>query len=163
MSRLRAHGVEANLPAGFEGRIYRRTPAPGETAYTVCQFATFALQSGAGDFGNGFVGSMTPDDVFVVLFEYGPESVGRRLFAAQRMPRPLTAGAFVPSVLRRALPGQSGTQWFFTESGRPFSFYAVLGSQALGAQLVPLVNQLLSSLTLSPATPATPVPAALWN
>ena len=35
--------------------------------------------------------------------------------------------------LRRGLPGQSGTQWFFTEAGRPFSFYAVLGSHALRA------------------------------
>jgi hypothetical protein len=159
LSRLRAHGVEANLPAGFEGRIYRRTPAPGETAYTVCQFATFALQSGAGDFGNGFVGSMTPDDVFVVLFEYGPESVGRRLFAAQRMPRPLTAGAFVPSVLRRALPGQSGTQWFFTETGRPFTLYAVLGSHARRAVLVPKVNQLLAGITILAAPADARVPA----
>ena len=57
--------------------------------------------------------------------------------------------------LRRGIPGQSGTQWFFTEAGRPFSFYAVLGSHALRPALVPHVNTLLSSLTLSPAAVAT--------
>ena len=52
--------------------------------------------------------------------------------------------------LRRGIPGQSGTQWFFTEAGRPFSFYAVLGSHALRPALVPRVNTLLTSLDAEP-------------
>ena len=66
--------------------------------------------------------------------------------------------------LRRGIPGQSGTQWFFTEAGRPFSFYAVLGSHALRPALVPRVNTLLSSLTLSPAVSGPPAPRGpQWN
>ena len=76
----------------------------------------------------------------------------------------LTVADFRTTVLRRGLGGQSGTQWFFTEAGRPFSFYAVLGSHALRPALVPHVNTLLSSLTLSPAAVAD-LPAARpqWN
>jgi hypothetical protein len=159
LSSLRAQGIEAELPAGFEGRIYRRTPAPGESAYTICQFATFPLVPGAGDFGNSLVEKLTQDDVFVVLFEYGPESVGQRLFAAQLMPRRLSVTDFVPSVLRRALPGQSGTQWFFTEKARPFTLYAVLGSHARRAVLVPRVNSLLAGITILAAPAPERVPA----
>jgi hypothetical protein len=132
-------------------------------SYPVAHFATFPLPDDVGDFGSGAVTLMGATDVFATLFEYGPESVGTVLFGRQGRPVSLTTADFRRTVLRRALGGQAGTQWFFTEAGRPFSFYAVLGSQALASQLVPLVNQLLASLSLSPATPTTPVPAALWN
>ena len=85
------------------------------------------------------------------MFEYGPESLGTALFAQQGRPAGFSETDFSPMTLRRGIPGQSGTQWFFTEAGRPFSFYAVLGSHALRPALVPHVNTLLSSLTLSPA------------
>jgi hypothetical protein len=98
------------------------------------------------------------------LFEYGPESLGTALFARQGRPAGFSETDFSPMTLRRGIPGQSGTQWFFTEAGRPFSFYAVLGSHALRPALVPRVNTLLSSLTLSPAAIAD-LPAARpqWN
>jgi hypothetical protein len=162
VATISAHGIVARLPDGFEGRIFVRPAAVGVT-YPVGQFATFPIPDDIGDFGSGAVTLMGPSDIFATLFEYGPQSVGTALFARQGRPFSLTPADFRRTVLRRALAGQAGTQWFFTESGRCFSFYAVLGSQARGPQLVPLVNQLLSSLTLSPAAPATPVPAAPWN
>jgi len=66
-------------------------------------------------------------------------------------------------VLRRGLVGQSGTQWFFTEAGRTFSFYAVLGSHVLRGQVVPRVNTLLTSLALSPVAPDVPAARPRWN
>jgi len=93
---------------------------------------------------------MTPQDVFVVLFEYGPESIGKALFARQGMPSALNPQDFRPYVLRRGLGGQSGTQWFFTELSRPFTLYAVLGSHAQRFSLVPRVNSVLSQLTVEP-------------
>ena len=154
MTTIGAHGIGASLPEGFEGRIFVRPASPGATTYPVAQFATFPIPDDVGDFGSGAVNLMRPGDVFATLFEYGPESVGTRLFAHQGRPRSLTPGHFSTSLLRRALVGQAGTQWFFTEAGRPFSFYAVLGSHGLGRVLVPRVNALLRQLTISPA----PVP-----
>ncbi len=170
MATLRAYGNEAPLPSGFEGRIFVR-PTVGEgVPYPVAHFATFALPEQVADFGGGAVNLMGVNDIFAVLFEYGPESVGKRLFARQGMPRSLGAGDFRPYVLRRGLGGQSGTQWFFTEKGRPFTFYAVLGSHARRTALVPELNELIGDLSISPAVPAvTPAPAAIpadgaaWN
>lgn len=150
MGSLRAHGIAAALPAGFEGQIFRRPATGGVVSRPVAQFATFALPSQVGDFGGGVVDRMGPLDIFAVLFEYGPESLGATLFARQGMPRHLGAGDFRPVTLRRGLPGQSGTQWFFTESGRPFTLYAVLGSHAARAQLVPRLNTLLDGVAVAP-------------
>lgn len=163
MATIQAHGITAHLPAGFEGRIFIRPTVGAGASYPVAHFATFPLPDDVGDFGSGAVTLMGPSDIFATLFEYGPESVGTVLFARQGRPISLAPADFRKTVLRRALGGQAGTQWFFTEAGRPFSFYAVLGSQALGPSLVPLVNQLLASLTLSPVTPTPPVPVAQWN
>jgi hypothetical protein len=166
---LSAHGIEARLPAGFEGRIFRRvlpstptpTPTPraavpggrAEVTRPVAHFATFALPADVaevGDFGSGVVTLMGPDDIFAVLFEYGPESTERALFAHQGMPRMLGPDDFRPMTLRRGLANQSGTQWFFTESGRPFTLYAVLGHHGRRFSLVPRLNSLLHSLQVRP-------------
>jgi len=116
----------------------------------VAQFATFPIPPGTADFGSRAVTEMSGTDVFVVLFEYGPESLGRVLFARQGMPRHLEARDFSPYTLRRGLGGQAGTQWFFTQSGRPFTMYAVLGSYANRHALVPLVNGLLAQIVVEP-------------
>jgi hypothetical protein len=128
--------------------------------YPVAHFATFALPAEVGDFGGGAVNLMGSSDIFASLFEYGPESIGRRLFARQGMPRTLATTDFRPTVLRRGLGGQSGTQWFFTEAGRPFTLYAVLGSHALRNTLVPRVNQLIAGLAVSPTSQSTGSPTA---
>ena len=152
MTVLRAHGIQATLPGGFEGRIFVRPVTGKEVTFPVAHFATFALPADVADFGGGAVNLMTSTDIFAVLFEYGPESIGTRLFAHQGMPRTLGAADFRPTVLRRGLNGQSGTQWFFTEEGRPFTLYVVLGSHSLRNSLVPKVNSLIGSIGVSPGS-----------
>jgi len=162
VTTLFAHGIGAGLPTGFEGRIFRRQGSGIESANAVAQFSTFALPDDVGDFGGGAVTSMGNDDIFAVLFEYGPDSVGTRLFAHQGLPRTLTTADFKPYVLRRGLTGQSGTQWFFTEGGRPFTLYAVLGSHARRSILVPRINRLLGGLAVEPA-PVRVSAGTPWN
>ena len=163
MAMLRAHGIAAMLPDGFEGRIFIRSHLDGEIAHPVAHFATFPLPSGVADFGGGAVTLMGPNDVFAVLFEYGPESVGKELFARQGMPRSLNTEDFRPTLLRRGLGGQSGTQWFFTEAGRPFTFYAVLGSHAQRGTLVPRINSLLAALSVGSQPLSASSGTAPWN
>jgi hypothetical protein len=150
VATLQAHGIESELPPGFEGRIYRRQGTGPEAGYAVAQFATFAMPDEVGDFGGGAVDAMGIDDVLVVLFEYGPDNLGTKLFARQGMPRELPTASFLPSALRRGPADQSGSQWFFTEMGRPFTLHVVLGSHARRPVLVPRVNALLAGLTVSP-------------
>ncbi len=160
MSVLGAHGIRASLPSGFEGRIYRRGANGPGRPFPVAQFATFPVPAGAGDFGGGAVDRMGPLDIFAVLFEYEPESAGAALFARAGMPRTLRAEDFRPYTIRRGLGGQSGTQWFFTEQGRPFTFYAVLGGHSQRFRLVPRINALLASIDVTPMAAPSAVPGA---
>ena len=150
---LSAHGIGAQLPAGFEGRIFVRASVGEEISRPVAQFATFTIPQGIGDFGGNTETSLGPSDIFAVLFEYGPESVGRALFAAQGVPSGLTTMDFLPYVMRPGVGGSLGIQRFFTVSGRPFMFYARLGSLQQQAALVQQVNQLLANLVIQPLTP----------
>ncbi len=160
MPVLQAHGIAASLPLGFEGRIFIRPAIGREVPYPVANFATFALPADIGDFGSGAVNLMGTSDIFTTLFEYGPESLGKPLFARQGMPRALAPDDFRPYVLRRGLNGQSGSQWFFTESGRPFTLYVVLGSHVQRSLLVPRVNDLIGTLSVAPnSNPSGPSPA----
>lgn len=161
MATIRAHGIAAQLPRRFEGRIFIR-PASAGVSYPVGQFATFPIPDDIGDFGSGAVTLMGPSDVFATLFEYGPESLGTALFSSQRRPS-FSPDDFSPVRLRRGIPGQSGTQRFFTEAGRPFSFYAVLGSHVRRNSLVPSVNDLISSLSITATSSPTQEGTPRWN
>ena len=151
MAILAAMGIEVSLPAGWEGRIFRRAPTGAALAYPVTHLATFPLATGMADFGGAVPETMGPTDIFAVLFEYGPESVGTPLFARRLLPQPLAPADFRPYTLRRGVSGQSGTQWFFTEQHRPFTLYVVLGSHARRAGLVSGLNRVLERITIHPA------------
>jgi len=143
---LAAHGLQVFLPPRWEGAIFRRPPGLGEQTFPVLHLATIPLPRERGDFGSGVVEALGRRDVFAAVFEYGPESVGRALFAHPGLPLPLAPDDFMPDTLQRTIPGQSGAQRFFTERGRAFCLYAVLGSHAWRRILVPALNGVLASV-----------------
>jgi hypothetical protein len=53
--------------------------------------------------------------------------------------------------MKRPLPGQCGGQWFFTENGRAFNLYVVLGSFPARRRLVPTANEILGGITIEEA------------
>lgn len=163
MAELRGHGLAGTLPGGWDGRITLRNDgelesyrAPGAGAsfvavpQPVLHVANFALPEERGDFGSGAVELMGARDVFVVLFEFGPESVGTPLFARRGMPRELRPSDFSETTLRRGIRGQAGYQEFFTEAGRAFCLYVVLGASAARNRLVAMVNQVLATVRIEP-------------
>jgi len=169
VTELAAPGLSVELPAGWEGRIFRRPqhgelaasavdgpPAPaGATTHAVAHFSTIALPADTGDFASSAVPHLGPDDVLIVVFEHAPSSVGQPLFAAKGFPRVLDSTSFSPSTLQRALPGQAGVQRFFTEADRAFCLYAVLGAYARRAKTVPMVNAVLATIRVDGASNAT--------
>jgi hypothetical protein len=164
MTDLAAHGIEVNLPTGWEGRLFRRPsagevnasaadgpPAPeGETTHAVLHASTIALPLGIGDFASGAVDKLGNDDIIVVLFEYDPSSIDTPLFKSAGLPRVLSADDFSPNVMQRAIRGQAGVQKFFNDQGRAFCLYVVIGAFARRHQLVKRVNQVLATLTIEP-------------
>jgi hypothetical protein len=144
-----AHGLRVTLPERWEARLYRRdapTPAgAGESNNPVLHLGNFPLPPGRGDFGTGAVEVMSSAHAFVSLLEYDREEAGRPLFAAVGRPV-LSVRDFAPNALQRRLAGHLGCQRFFTENGRPFCLYVVLGSRQHAGSLVTEVQGVLDGL-----------------
>ena len=143
--------IRIDLPTGWEGEVYRTgaVPQAEATNRAVLHAATFQLPPERGDYGGGAVEAMRSDDIFVSLFEFEPASAGKTLFAGKRPDR-LDPEDFSTSTLQRLIPGQSGVQRFFSEGGRAFCLYVVLGSHASRRALVEEVNQVLTTLVVDP-------------
>ena len=165
MATVSAMGVSFGLPPGWDGRIFRR-PAPpppslgdgrvaaahhDATFHSVTHAANFALPPDLGDFGSSAVEVMGPEHVLMVLFEYHPHSASSPLFESPGPPRSLAPDTFSTSMLQRPLPGQAGTQVFFSAAGRAFSLYVILGSFEHRHPLVPAVNAVLASIDIRPS------------
>ena len=151
MTRLTRSGVSVDVPLGWEGDISGggfQLLADGAREPTVLQVSSFPMPAERGSFGAGAVELMSTRDVFMTLFEYGPESVGTPLFAGQGLPRRVEPGDFDRDALQFGVTGQTGLQHFFTHSGRAFCLYVVLGSHIDRAELVPLVNAVLESMVI---------------
>lgn len=150
--RLDAHGIAVELPAGWEGRIYRR-PEGDPTLHA----GTFPLPREDGDFGTTATALMPPGAAFMVLTEYrtgGGLEPGRGLFAAAQLPLPLDPARFRSNALLVARPGQAGMQHFFSTGGRPFCLYAVMrapsaAAHAASAERVADLERVLRSVAIA--------------
>ncbi|MDQ1468439.1 MAG: hypothetical protein QOH10_2854 [Actinomycetota bacterium] len=148
-----AFGVAVDVPTAWECRILRRSKNAenadtADQTHAVVHLANFPLPEQRDDFGGGVTQAMGASDVFVVLFEYGPESLGKRLFALAGVPK-LSAEMFSPRGLQRPLAGQVGCQRFFTANERPFCLYVVAGGTAALPELTAQVNQALAFLEIA--------------
>ena len=152
MTRLSAHQLEIDLPTGWDGAIFRKTPGPGETSFPVMHVANFALPPDRGDYGAGAVELMGPGNVFIALVEHGPRAVPTALFANSGFELPLTAPKFNPTGLQRIIRGQAGYQRFFNLAGRAFCVYVVIGSIANAAKLASAATGALSSVVIGEAS-----------
>ena len=149
MAHLIAHGIGLEVPQGWEGRIVRRPSVhPAERARAVVHVASFPLPENRGDFGVGVTELMRSGDIFLTLFEYGPESVGTPMFASTGIPQ-LRTDLFGSRRLQRTLPGQLGCQLFFTADKRPFCLYVVVSGRLHLRASVNEVNTFLEQLALS--------------
>ena len=154
--RLRAEGMDVDVPRGWDGEIYRRgaistqgvASTPGEVEAPVMHLANFPLPVERGDYGSGAVEIMRSENVLIVLVEFGRESATKALFATPGTPT-VHAADFAPQQMQRSMPGQSGAQYFFNHGGRAFCLYVVLGSHARRNELVVEVNAVLSTLVLN--------------
>lgn len=151
--KISSTDITIDVPAGWDAELYQREPdtfallETQEVTHSVVHLANFALPIERGDFGSGAVEIMRNEHVLVVLFEYGSDSLGTALFSSAGIPTVATQD-FGSQKMQRTLPGQSGVQYFFTEADRPFCLYVVLGAHTRRAEMVPLVNDLLSTVVI---------------
>ena len=148
MQKLTRQGLEIELPDGWDARIYRREADVDAITRRALHAANFALPSGLGDYAVGAAESMTAGDVLVVLLEFDPDRAGQGLFRSEGLPTGLAAADFSPTAMPRAMPGRTAAQWFFSQGGRAFCLYVVLGSHAGRADMMPVVNQVVQTLRI---------------
>jgi hypothetical protein len=152
MSQLNHAGVRVEVPGGWETQATggnSQQLSSGRRETTLIHIGSFPLPAEQATFGATAVELMGSNDVLMILFEYGPESLGTPVFASQGIPRPLDPQLFDRNALQRGVAGQSGLQQFFTEKGRPFCLYVVLGSHIDRVELVAKVNEVLNTLVIT--------------
>lgn len=142
--KIAGHGIEIDLPDGWEGRVYRRNEGR-----PILHAASFALPAEDGDFGIAAIASMPSNGVFIALAEYDPDVLGEPLFAHQGLPLPLRAADAHPRALQRLGRGRAGVQRFFTSGGRPFCVYVVIRSDPVQAAQIDRANRVLGSLSIT--------------
>lgn len=151
MTRIARSGVSVEIPVGWEADISgdaAQLLSDGTREPTVMHVASFPIPAERGSFGTEAVESMDDSDVFITLFEYGPESVGSALFASQGVPRAVAPSDFSRDALQRRMRGQTGLQHFFTQNGRAFCLYIVLGSHIDRADIIERVNSVLATFEI---------------
>ena len=151
MSVVSAYGLSFDVPQGWDGRVYRRPAAPPESTHPVLHAGNVPLPEDRGDYGSGAVERMGAANVFLALLEFHPSARDSALFARSGRPSTLDPNAFHPASLQRSLPGQAGTQAFFSDKGRAFCLYVVLGSWADRGRLVPLATDALQRVSIHAA------------
>ena len=155
MTLLSASGIRVEMPSGWEGRIYaKRERAPRPTGRlehnpnAVVHVASFPLPPNTGDYGGGAVEQMSTTDLLVILMEHGRQSASSALFAAAGVPR-LAIDDVSTTCLQRLIDGQGGAQKFFTANGRAFCLYVVFGSYLRRVRTIPVVNDVLRTVTIA--------------
>jgi hypothetical protein len=144
-SQISAHGLSVTPPDGWEAVIYRRLEGPGEQTFPIVHAATVPLPVQRGDYGSGVVETLRASDLFVSLLEFGPQAANSPLFALAGIPG-LTPDMYRLKQLQRVLLGQAGVQRFFTEAGRAFCLYSVIGSYANRIPLCARANHMIGSI-----------------
>jgi len=156
VSRLAAHGVSVDVPAGWEAELSTQ-PDPAmldpslqsaAASLVVVHAANFSLPAERGDYGSGAVEIMDRGGIFAALVEFDRASATSRLFAGEGFPTRLDPADFAPDQLHLSLPGQAGLQKFFHVGSRAFCLYTVIGSYSRRNLLVPELNRILSGMSI---------------
>jgi hypothetical protein len=142
--QISGHGISVDLPRGWEGRIYRRRRGD-----PTLHAGNFILPLDDGDFGSSSISIMPSDGIVIVLTGYRRALAGEGLFGHQGLPLPLPAFRLRRRALQRIQRGRWGIQRFFTEGGRPFCIYVVVGSMPDPAALLRRANRVLSTLSIA--------------
>ena len=150
MSRLEGHGIALELPHAWEGRIFLPDLPPPALNLPVVHATDRPLAMPRSTFAPELAARAGAEGTLLALVEYEPALADRGLFAGPAPRRPIVRDDLHPAALQVPNPGQEGRQWFFSDAGRAFCLYLVVGiGRGLEARLR-RVDELLSSLRILP-------------
>jgi len=108
--QINGHGITAQLPASWDGRII--LPTDGGTF--AMHAASFALPPGDGEWPGYAVDTMPSGGAIIALIEQDAAFAGAGAFVSGSIPQNLTVDAFGWGVMPNPQPGRFGAQFFFT-------------------------------------------------
>ena len=126
-----------DLPPG------RRTRSSARSPTRCCTPARGALPAERGDFGGGVVEVLGPRGRVRRPGRVRLRRGRSRACSSRRACPGCAPSQFGPDRLQRVVPGRSAAQHFFTEGGRAFCLFVVLGSHARRMALVPRAARLV--------------------
>ena len=143
------YGLAVGAEHGWETRVFRREPQDvEEVTPPVLHACTRPLPADRGDFGSGEIDLLGADDVFVSLIDFGTLVADQGLFERQGRPV-LRPSQFATNRLARAYPGVSAAQHFFSEGGRAFCLFVVLGAHSRRMATVPRAQAMVQSVRVT--------------
>jgi hypothetical protein len=179
-NQLAGYGLAVGLPAGWEGRIYRRAASVPAAPVLGTRQSAEPQANLAGGSAAGSVARWHDERTHPVLHlanfalpgsrgDFGTGAVESMsadhvfiallqfgadcLGTALYAPQGLprlAARDFNPNGLQRKVAGQAGFQHFFTAAGRPLCLYVVLGAHRQAGVLCPQINDVLARIEVSP-------------
>jgi hypothetical protein len=150
MGILSGHGLTIDVPPGWEGRIFTPDLAPPAVNLPILHLTDTILSMQASTYAPELAARAGPAGALVALVEFEDRLADRGLYAAQGLALPLRRDRFDPHALQLPDPFQEGHQRFFSQGGRAFCLYVVLGIGPGADARLRTVNGALATLTVTP-------------
>jgi len=150
MGILKGHGLSIDVPARWEGRIFVPTLPPPAINLPILHLTDTVLPLQRSTYAPEVADRAGSSGALVALVEFEDRLADRGLYAPQGLRLPLRRESFDARALQLPNPSQEGHQRFFSQSGRAFCLYVVLGT-APGVDLrLRTLNRSLATLQVAP-------------
>jgi hypothetical protein len=150
MAVLSGHGLAIRVPAHWEGRIFVPSLAPPALNLPIVHLTNTALPMERSTYAPELAAQAGSTGALVALVEFESRLADRGLYAPQGLGLPLRRTGFHTRALQVPNPLQEGHQRFFSDGGRAFSLYVVLGSGEGADWRLRVVNDALATLRITP-------------
>jgi hypothetical protein len=149
MGILKGHGLSIEVPTRWEGQIFLPSlPAPAVNL-PILHLTDATLSMQRSTYAPELAARAGPSGALVALVEFEDRLADRGLYATQGLRLPLRRDRFDPRALQLPNPSQEGHQRFFSQGGRAFCLYVVLGTGPGADGRLRIVNRALATLKIT--------------
>jgi len=150
VTRLASHGIAIEVPKGWEGRIFVPDLDPPAINLPILHLTDTVLTLERSSYAPELAARAGGTGTLVALLEFDHTLADVGLYAPQGLHLPLSRERFHQKALQFPSRVQEGHQRFFSQGGRAFCLYVVLGTGRGVDRRLADVNGALASLEIEP-------------
>jgi hypothetical protein len=150
MTRLSSRGIAITVPRGWEGRIFVPDLAPPAINLPILHLTDTVLTTERSSYAPELAARAGGAGILVALLEFDHRLADVGLYEPQGLRLPLARERFHQKALQFPSRVQEGHQRFFSEGGRAFCLYVVLGTGPGVDRRLDQANRALASLEIRP-------------